>query len=355
MRRLIFLLLLAFIGTVAFSQNSEKCKGISESLVKIISIKDLGYGFFVEKDIIVTSYSTISQTTKATIEVFGTGKKYKVLGYLEANKAKDIVLIKIDSCNEKPLKISSSSVKPEDKVYIASIIDSKPGCIENTIKGLKDYGGGANLIELSSDKSITEKGFPVVNETKEVVGVLISSPDVTNNLNFAIPSEALTALMKNMSKDVKKLELLTPVADVYKGKPQDDPKKKALDDLINQGNNKIQQRDYTAAILKFDNAIKLFPGEADVYVFRGTAKYYLLQYKDAIDDFNKAIELQSEYAEAYDLRGICKAELSDKDGACNDWMKAYELGFSHAYKLLKEFCDIEKMLKEQDKQDKSKK
>jgi len=355
MRQLILSLLLVFVGTVGFSQNSEKCKGISESLVKIISTKDLGYGFFVDKDIVVTSYSTISQTTKATIEVFGTNKKYKVLGYLEADKNKDLVLLKIDSCNEKPLKISSASVKPEDKVYLAAIKDTKPECVENKVNSLKDFGGGANLIELSSDKSITEKGFPVINENKEVVGVLISSPDITNNLNFAIPSEALTALMKNMSKDVKKLELLTPVADIYKGKPQDDPKKKALDDLINQGNNKILQKDYNGAIAKFDNALKLFPNDADVFVFRGTAKYYLLQYKDAIDDFNKAISIQSEYAEAYDLRGICKAELTDKDGACADWMKAYELGFTHAYKLLKEFCDIEKMLKDQDKQDKSKK
>lgn len=347
MRRLSLLLAFVFCVAIAFSQNNEnKCNSISSSLVIIKGTTILGYGFFIDKNIVVTNYNVINKTNKAQITLFGSETSYNVEGYLDVDKDNDLVLLKVSYNEGKPLKINSKPVKQGDIAYVSDFKDSKLQCFESKVNEIKDFGS-IKLIQMNSSETANTNGFPVINDALEVIGVLVASPIAESKLNYGVTAEKLESLIKNNNKDLKKLDLLVPPADVIKSKnPGDAEKKKILDDLLNQGNMKIYQKDYSAALAKFDQAIKLFPTNADAYVFRGQAKYHLMQYKDAIVDFDKAIDLQSEYAEAYDIRGICKAELGDKDGACNDWMKAYELGFNHAFKLLEEFCDLDKMMKE---------
>ncbi len=347
MHKLSFLLAFIFCATVAFSQGNEnKCNSISPSLVVIKGSTVLGYGFFIDKDVIVTNYQVINKVNKAQISLIGSELSYNVEGYYDVDKDNDLVLLKVSYKEGKPLKLNSSQVKQGDIAYVIDFKDSKIGCLESKINEIKDFGS-VKLIQMNSDASVVTNGLPVINNSLEVIGVIVASPIVESKQNFAVTAEKLELLIKKNNKDLKKLDLLVPPADVIKGKnPGDVEKKKILDDLLNQGNMKIYQKDYNAALAKFDQAIKLFPGNADAYVFRGQAKYHLMQYKDAIVDFDKAIDLQSEYAEAFDIRGICKAELGDKDGACQDWMRAYELGFNHAFKLLEEFCDLDKMMKE---------
>jgi tetratricopeptide (TPR) repeat protein len=326
--------------------NVNKCSSISSSLVIIKGGSVLGYGFFIDKDVVVTNYQVINKTNKAQITPFGSDMVYNVEGYLDVDKENDLVLLKVSFKEGKPLKLNPSAVKQGDIAYVMDFKESKLGCLESTINEIKDFGS-IKLIQMNSPASVITNGFPVINNALEVVGVIVASPITESKQNFAVTAEKLELLIKKNNKDLKKLDLLVPPADIIKGKnPGEAEKKKILDDLLNQGNMKIYQKDYNAALAKFDQAIKLFPGNADAYVFRGQAKYHLMQYKDAIADFDKAIDLQSEYAEAFDIRGICKAELGDKDGACQDWMKAYELGFNHAFKLLEEFCDLDKMMKE---------
>jgi tetratricopeptide (TPR) repeat protein len=347
MRKLSLLLAFVFCGIIAFSQTTDnKCNSISSSLVIIKGSTVLGYGFFVDKNIVVTNYQVINKTNKAQIALFGSETTYNIEGYLDVDKDNDLVLLKVSYNEGKPLKLNSTPVKQGDVSYVVDYKDSKIGCLESKINEVKDFGS-IKLIQMNSSEGVITNGFPVINNALEVVGVIVASPVTDSKQNFAVPTEKLELLIKNNNKDLKKLDLLVPPADIIKSKnPNDVERQKILNDLLNQGNAKIYQKDYTSAIAKFDQAIKLFPANADAYIFRGQAKYHLMQFKDAITDFDKAIDLQSEYAEAYDIRGICKAELGDKDGACQDWMRAYELGFNHAFKLLENFCDLDKMMKE---------
>lgn len=133
---------------------------------------------------------------------------------------------------------------------------------------------------------------------------------------------------------------LLPACKTRKQDLSDDivPLEKSVDDLLRSGDRKMTAHNFEGALKDFDKAAKLDPYGADIFNYRGMAKYFLEDYAGALIDFNKTIELQPDYAEAYNLRGIVRGELGDNDGACEDWEKAFELGFRPAFKLLREFC-----------------
>ncbi len=92
-----------------------------------------------------------------------------------------------------------------------------------------------------------------------------------------------------------------------------------------------------AAILKYDEAIRLNPTVAQAYFSRGTAKSNNFDFEGAIADYNIAIELDPDYMEAYvnranakinrnTTKGILDPDYEQLDGACDDLDKALKLG-----------------------------
>ena len=124
-------------------------------------------------------------------------------------------------------------------------------------------------------------------------------------------------------------------------------------------------RDYGKAIAEFDRAIRLEPGYAEAYRYRGYAYYkaarnaraiedysqairldpkmeggglspYLLRgfawvyerkYEKAIEDYSRAIDLEPENSAAWYNRGLAYRHLGKKARARADMAKGRELGF----------------------------
>jgi tetratricopeptide (TPR) repeat protein len=76
-----------------------------------------------------------------------------------------------------------------------------------------------------------------------------------------------------------------------------------------RGNRKYGSNDYAGAVLDYDKAIELNPGDASAYCFRGSAKDDLQDYAGAILDYNKAIELNPRDASVYFNRGIANDDF----------------------------------------------
>jgi tetratricopeptide (TPR) repeat protein len=87
--------------------------------------------------------------------------------------------------------------------------------------------------------------------------------------------------------------------------------------------------DYQAALLDYNEAIKLNPDFATTYINRGFAYMQLGNITAAMNDYNKAIEILPDYSMAYNNRGIAKANNSDLDGAIADFTKAIEIDENH--------------------------
>jgi len=341
MKRVIFFVLSLLLGFSAMAQDMQSIFYKSmPSLVTLKSVDVLGYGFFIDKDLVVTNYQVINKARMGGAKAVITGdKSFDVVGYVAASEELNLVILKVNTTEGVPLMFAEKIPAASEKLFLFyHRNDETIGIGEGNVMELKDYGT-IKLIQIGASIVMENSGLPVLNTEGKVMGISIPSPIQDTNINFAIPYEKIQELLATKREVAEELKGLQPPHVV-----QNDNREKSeqLSAFINQGNAKLLAKDYKGAIEKFSSGIKLAPSDPDAYVFRGQAKVLLLQYKDALDDFNKAIDLEPNFAEAYDLRGIARAELGDKTGACEDWIKSYELGFNEAFQLVKEFCETDK-------------
>ncbi len=99
------------------------------------------------------------------------------------------------------------------------------------------------------------------------------------------------------------------------------------------------------ALKKYDEVLKdcikmlqISPGNTDVLITYGIAKYNLHDLRGAIDEYNKVIVLDADNAIAWYNRGFTELKLKDKKNACRDLLKADALGFKDAKELIKNNC-----------------
>ncbi|MBX2840267.1 MAG: tetratricopeptide repeat protein [Flammeovirgaceae bacterium] len=93
----------------------------------------------------------------------------------------------------------------------------------------------------------------------------------------------------------------------------------------NRGAAKNGKDDFYSAISDFNIAIELNPNFAEAYNRRGLSKYYLNDYKNAIPDFTSCIEIDSTYENAYFNRGNTYYSLGNKESAYFDFKKLEKL------------------------------
>ena len=139
-------------------------------------------------------------------------------------------------------------------------------------------------------------GGAVLNGKGEVIGVSVSGYQGlgAQNLNFAIPSNALKALLAR-SKIAKPLS--------------EQSQSISAETYFIRGYEKAKLGDYKGAIADYTQAIRLKPDSTNSYLNRGNAKANLGKYKAAIADYDAVIHLKPDYADAYYNRGNAKRFL----------------------------------------------
>ena len=118
------------------------------------------------------------------------------------------------------------------------------------------------------------------------------------------------------------------------------------------GLEKLESKDYSAAIVEFSKSIELCKPEykydmLETYHLRAHCKSMLEDYRGAITDYEKIIALCKEWdfktdevwSTAYYFKGLCEYQLSKTEDACRDWSQAGEMGYSKAYELIKQYCN----------------
>lgn len=104
------------------------------------------------------------------------------------------------------------------------------------------------------------------------------------------------------------------------------------------------REDYYNAITDFTNAIRLMPNQKfyPVYGYRGNAKFKLGDLEGALNDLNSAVSLKPldkqffpVYAQVFLNRGTVRYFLKDLAGAREDWQRAAELNEPKSSEYLK--------------------
>ncbi len=266
-----------------------------------------GSGFFVRRNLIATNYHVIEGAARGTAKLVDKDTTYAIEGITATDKTNDLALLKVTVYGIKPLPLGDSdTVRIGETVYVAGNPLGLEGTVSDGIIISRRDRDAKERFQMTAPISPGSSGGPVLNRKGEVIGVSVSAYRglYAQNLNFAIPSNALKTLLAR-SGTVKPFsqESQSISAETY----------------FIRGYEKAELGDYKGAITDYTQAIYLKPDDAFAYCFRGLAKYDLGRYAVAISDYNTAIQLFPDYAFFYFNRGNAKARLGQHFAAIADY------------------------------------
>ena len=312
-------LLLLSITTGASALTTEQLAEKALAATVHLEMKDstgttlsFGSGFFVKPNQIATNFHVIEGAAQGTAKLVGKDTRYQIEGIVATDKKNDLAVLKVTAYGVTPLSLGDSdTVNIGAKVYVAGNPKGLEGTFSDGFISRRESYPKKRL-QMTAPISPGSSGGPVLNSRGEVIGISVSVHRALDaqNLNFAIPSNSLKALLIEARSAKPLLENSQSIsAEIY----------------YLRGNAKYSLGLYDAAIVDYTQAIRLKPDNADAYHNRGVAKKDLKQYAAAIADYDTAIRLKPDYAFAYNNRGIAKANLKEYFAAIADYDTAIRL------------------------------
>jgi tetratricopeptide (TPR) repeat protein len=303
----------------------------------ILSHVEIGSGFFVEPDKIVTTIDFLATTHKVaaipsdslaetvtnSAQVPNDNQDpnfWKEIGMsiegIAAFDAKhNLVLLKVaDTGVPLPLE-DSDTVQIDEKVYTSGYLDcNEHKCIQGTFQSR--YRND-KWFQIKIDYLLGICGGPVLNSKNEVIGMINYSigtlaPDSNATVATVVSSNVLKELLANSGKVI-------PLEKWQKyGRIRAYALEAKADEMADMNDDRQAIKDYNAAL-------KLNPDLVEIYSKRGMLKARIEDIRGAYRDFDKMIQINPEHIFAYSNRGSAKASLGDYQGALDDINKAIEI------------------------------
>ena len=314
-----------------------------------------GSGFFVKPNQIATNFHVIAGARQGTAKLVGKDTRYQIEGIVATDKDNDLAVLNVTASGVAPLSLGDSdTVNIGAKVYVAGNPKGLEGTFSDGLISRRESSPKKRL-QMTAPISPGSSGGPVLNSKGKVIGISVSVHRALDaqNLNFAIPSNALKALLakarppKPLSQNSQSIsaetyflrgftkselglyhEAISDYTQVIRLQPD------AAGAFHNRGVAKAHMKEYFAAIADYDTAIRLDPDYALAYNNRGITKAALKEYFAAIADYDTAIRLDPDDAHAYIGRGLVKADLKQYFAAISDYDMAIRLDPDDAFAYL---------------------
>jgi hypothetical protein len=149
----------------------------------------------VAPQIVVTNYHVVSGLTSAECYTDHNGPRYKIDGFLLADSANDLAILKVSDLKQKPLPLAKDCPATGQRIYVIGSPKGLEGTItEGIISAVRDIYG-QQQIQMSAAISRGNSGGPVLNAKGEVIGVSVAKLVTGESLNFAVPIDTLKKLM----------------------------------------------------------------------------------------------------------------------------------------------------------------
>ena len=302
-----------------------------------------GSGFFVRPGVVATNYHVIRNAKTIYVRVVKQEKVYAVTRVVGADKERDLALLGVEGAEARPLPLGDSGKVVEgDAVYALG----NPQGLEATISpgivsSIREFSDGS-LLQFTAPISQGSSGGPVLNDRGQVVGVVSSYLAAGQNLNFAVPSSQLAALMKRPpspavaggSRPAPKgaapgvASGSTPLdARGVEGEgaaPPPRPKSPA-EDLFETGRAQSQAGRYQDAVDSFRQAVKLRPDYAPAYYEMGLALGRQGHWEEALRQLGRAVELSPDDWPAHYRMGLAYKNLGRWQEAVDSLKRALSL------------------------------
>jgi S1-C subfamily serine protease len=169
----------------------------------------LGSGFLVSSDgEIVTNYHVIKEAHSAVVKL-SNGAFFPVDGVLASDSDKDLAVIKVKGKNLPFLSLGDiDKIRVGDHVVaIGSPLGLEGSVSDGIVSALRDVSS-KKWIQTTAPVSHGNSGGPLLDMSNHVVGVITwgVNLDLGQNLNFAAPSSAVTALLVTAHQQAQPLE-----------------------------------------------------------------------------------------------------------------------------------------------------
>lgn len=163
----------------------------------------LGTGFFVRSTgLLLTNSHVVEGADLVGVKIPGNDEVLwarKATGFDMDN---DLVLIEVETTERKPLAIGDS-----DRVRVGEqiVVIGNPEGLEQTVSngllsGIRELAG-RKLFQISAPISEGSSGSPVFNARGEVIGVVVSTLESGQNLNYAVPINYAKPLLSGTTEE----------------------------------------------------------------------------------------------------------------------------------------------------------
>ena len=156
----------------------------------------LGSGFFVRDGEIASNLHVVEGGTRGYAKLVGQKTKYDIEGITAVDPKWDLVVLKISAAGSPMLPLGNSdAVQVGESVYAVGNPQGLEGTFSQGIVSSIREVGTDRLLQITAPISPGSSGGPVLNTKGEVIGVSVATFRGGQNLNFAIPSSYLKALL----------------------------------------------------------------------------------------------------------------------------------------------------------------
>lgn len=193
---------MAFCHTADAQTPQQVAKKAFESTVLLVmedasgQPMSLGSGFLVRDGEIASNLHVVKGASRGYAKFVGQKTKYDIEGITGIETDCDLVLLKIQAIRNPLLSLGNSdSVEVGDPVYAVGNPQGLEGTFSQGIVSSIRKIGLEKVLQITAPISPGSSGGPVLNLKGEVIGVSVATFKGGQNLNFAIPSNYLKALL----------------------------------------------------------------------------------------------------------------------------------------------------------------
>jgi len=202
-RLLIWVLVLCFGAIPAYAQTAQEIARKAFTSTVLLVMEDangqplsLGSGFFVRDGEVTSNLHVVEGAARGYAKIVGQKARYDIEGITAIDPERDLVVLRISGARASTLTLGNSdAVQVGETVYAVGNPQGLEGTFsQGIISSIRDVGTD-KLLQITAPISPGSSGGPVLNSKGEVIGVSVATFRGGQNLNFAIPSNYLKALL----------------------------------------------------------------------------------------------------------------------------------------------------------------
>jgi tetratricopeptide (TPR) repeat protein len=265
-------------------------KRVQPSIVSILiinregKVSGQGSGFFVNREgDIITSRHVLEGAGRSNV-ITSEGKELPIKKVVAEDPDGDLIQVSVALEGERVQPLSISPTLPETGERV--IVIGTPLGLEKTVSdgivsAVRDVPGFGKIIQVTAPISPGSSGSPVVNMKGEVVGVATFFVIAGQNLNFAIPVERISKLIRGEGPTLSERE-----------EQRTETLRASEEYLYHTGLRYLWVEDYEKALSLFLEVIKRNPHHGDAHFQIGYCLGRLGKYREAIEPYQQALRIK---------------------------------------------------------------